>query len=66
MTLYTVYGPPGRSHSTTNYDDILRVKEKWEKKGFTTRVKEEPYTPIVQDYAYWIAIYPNGNFPEGI
>lgn len=25
--------------------------------------KEIP--PVVQDYAYWIAIYPSGNFPLG-
>jgi len=22
-------------------------------------------TPVVQDYAYWLSIYPSGNFPLG-
>jgi hypothetical protein len=26
-------------------------------------IKECP--PVVQDYAYWISIYPDGNFPLG-
>jgi len=26
----------------------------------------EPPPPVVQDRAYWLAIYPDGNFPLGV
>lgn len=66
MKLYTVYGPPGRSHSTTDQQVALKTKEQWDAEGYKTRIEEEPYAPIVQDYSYWKSIYPDGNFPAGI
>jgi hypothetical protein len=65
-TLYTVFGPVGRSHSTTSKEAALKTQQQWDEEGYTTRIEEKPYTPIVQDRAYWTSIYPDGNFPHGI
>ncbi len=65
-TLYTVYGPVGRSHSTTNKESALKTKERWDAEGYQTRIEEEPFEPVRQDRAYWLRIYPDGNFPAGI
>jgi len=29
------------------------------------RAVKQEHTPIVQDYEYWLSIYPTGDFPLG-
>lgn len=29
------------------------------------RTASKERAPVVQDYAYWLSIYPSGNFPLG-
>lgn len=66
QTLYTVKGPPGRSHSTTSEVSAKRTFDEWKQEGYDVSMSERPYEPVVQDRAYWLSIYPDGNFPEGI